>query len=161
MRFRPRAEVTGDRGVEAAIPPADLLPVGRKATLAYRMEIGGKSIVYCPDHEILPETITPELSGEAKRFADFAKGATLLIHDAAYSARSYESKRGWGHSTGPNLAAVVAAAQVERVLLFHHDPDNDDDAVQGVHAEFAAAMDAIEGSSCSSEPAREGVSYSL
>ena len=37
IRFRPSAEVGGDGRIEAAIPPADLLPVGRKATLAYRI----------------------------------------------------------------------------------------------------------------------------
>lgn len=37
IRFRPTAEVAGDGRVEAAIPPADLLSVGRKATLAYRL----------------------------------------------------------------------------------------------------------------------------
>ena len=37
IRFRPAAEVTGDGKVEPAIPPADLLPVGRRATPAYRL----------------------------------------------------------------------------------------------------------------------------
>ena len=37
IRFRPAAEATGDGKVEAAIPPADLLPVGRRATPAYRL----------------------------------------------------------------------------------------------------------------------------
>jgi 1-acyl-sn-glycerol-3-phosphate acyltransferase len=37
IRFRPAAEAAGDGVVEAPIPPADLLPVGRKATLAYRL----------------------------------------------------------------------------------------------------------------------------
>ena len=37
IRFRPAAEAAGDGVVEAAIPPADLLPVGRKATPAYRL----------------------------------------------------------------------------------------------------------------------------
>jgi 1-acyl-sn-glycerol-3-phosphate acyltransferase len=37
IRFRPAAEAAGDGVVEATIPPADLLPVGRKATLAYRL----------------------------------------------------------------------------------------------------------------------------
>jgi 1-acyl-sn-glycerol-3-phosphate acyltransferase len=36
IRFLPAAEATADGHVEAAIPPADLLPVGRRATLAYR-----------------------------------------------------------------------------------------------------------------------------
>jgi 1-acyl-sn-glycerol-3-phosphate acyltransferase len=37
IRFLPAAEATGDGHAEAAIPPADLLPVGRRATPAYRM----------------------------------------------------------------------------------------------------------------------------
>lgn len=37
IRFLPAAEATGDGPLEAAIPPADLLPVGRKATPAYRI----------------------------------------------------------------------------------------------------------------------------
>jgi 1-acyl-sn-glycerol-3-phosphate acyltransferase len=37
IRFRSTAEATGDGRAEAAIPPADLLPVGRNATLAYRL----------------------------------------------------------------------------------------------------------------------------
>ncbi len=127
-------------------------------TLAYRIDLPGKSIVYCPDHEILPENVTPELSGEAERFAQFAEGASLLIHDCAYSRAVYESKRGWGHSTGACLAAVAAAAQVQRVLLFHHDPDNDDEAVQKVHDEFVAAL-TERNVTIASEPAREGATY--
>ena len=37
IRFRPAADGDADGKVGAAIPPADLLPVGRKATLAYRL----------------------------------------------------------------------------------------------------------------------------
>ncbi len=37
LRFRPTAEAIGGGHVDAAIPPADLLPVGRRATPAYRL----------------------------------------------------------------------------------------------------------------------------
>jgi phosphoribosyl 1,2-cyclic phosphodiesterase/CheY-like chemotaxis protein len=127
-------------------------------TLAYRIDLGDRSIVYAPDNEILPESITPTLSGEALRLAEFASGASLLLHDCAYSRQTYEKRRGWGHSCGEALAAVAAHAKVERVLLFHHDPDSSDTGVKAVHEEFETALKASD-ASIDSEPAREGVSY--
>jgi phosphoribosyl 1,2-cyclic phosphodiesterase/CheY-like chemotaxis protein len=129
-------------------------------TLAYRVEINGHSLVYAPDHEILPECVDPVLSGDALRFAEFARGATLLIHDCTYSRQVYEGRRGWGHSCGESLAALAAHAGVERVLLFHHDPDNADEGVEAIHREFQEAA-AARGADILSEPAREGGTYSL
>lgn len=65
----------------------------------------------------------------------FAKGADLLIHDAQYSEDDYVSKRGFGHST-PHMATEVArAAGVKRLLLFHHDPEHDDRALEQLQDE--------------------------
>jgi len=127
-------------------------------TLAYRIDLGDRSIVYAPDNEILFESISPTLSGEALRLAEFASGASLLLHDCAYSRQTYEKRRGWGHSCGEALAAVAAQAKVKRVLLFHHDPDSSDKGVKAVHEEFETALKATH-ASIDSEPAREGVSY--
>jgi phosphoribosyl 1,2-cyclic phosphodiesterase/CheY-like chemotaxis protein len=129
-------------------------------TLAYRVDLGDRSIVYAPDNEILLESISPTLSGEALRLAEFASGASLFLHDCAYSRKAYEKRRGWGHSCGETLAAVAAQAQVERVLLFHHDPDSSDAGVKAVHEEFEAGLKA-RNAYIDSEPAREGASYSV
>jgi phosphoribosyl 1,2-cyclic phosphodiesterase len=129
-------------------------------TLAYRIDIGDRAVVFAPDNELLPETTTPDLTGEALRFAQFAAGASLLIHDCQYSAAVYEQRRGWGHSSAPCLARVAAHAGVERVLLFHHDPDCTDEQVEAIHAEFREALGAC-GASIPSEPAAEGGVYEL
>jgi phosphoribosyl 1,2-cyclic phosphodiesterase/CheY-like chemotaxis protein len=127
-------------------------------TLAYRIDLGDRSIVYAPDNELLFESVSPTLSGEALRLAKFASGASLLLHDCMYSRKMYEKRRGWGHSCGETLAAVAAQAEVERVLLFHHDPDSTDAGVKAVHEEFETALKAKK-ASVESEPAREGVCY--
>jgi len=127
-------------------------------TLAYRVECGDRSFVYAPDNELLPESVHPKLTGEAMRLALFAKGASLFMHDAMYSREMYERRRGWGHSCGECLAAVCAQAEVKRVLLFHHDPDNTDAEVEAIHREFQRSLSA-RGVEISSEPAREGGSY--
>jgi phosphoribosyl 1,2-cyclic phosphodiesterase len=127
-------------------------------TLAYRVEYAGRSIVFAPDNELIPECIEPELSGEALRLAEFAAGASLLMHDCQYTREIYEKRRGWGHSCGETLAAVAAHAKVERVLLFHHDPDHDDAAVDAIHEEFLRHHEA-RGGQALSDPAREGMTY--
>jgi phosphoribosyl 1,2-cyclic phosphodiesterase/CheY-like chemotaxis protein len=129
-------------------------------TLAYRVNIGDRSVVFAPDNELLPETTAPELTAQARRFAEFAAGATLLIHDAQYSREVYQTRRGWGHSSAECVARVAAHAQVKRVLLFHHDPDSSDEAVEAIHGEFQAALDAC-GAEIASEPATEGEVYEL
>jgi len=130
-----------------------------RRTLAYRLEFEGQALVYAPDNELLGETTTGGVTGEAARFARFAHGAALLIHDCTYSNAEYARRRGWGHSAPAALAAVALAAEVERVVLFHHDPDNDDDAIDAIYEEFLAALPPD--STLMSEPAREGASYPL
>lgn len=129
-------------------------------TLAYRIETGDHSIVIAPDNEIFSESVTPELNGEALRFAEFASGASLLVHDCQYSREMYAKRRGWGHSNAEFVAAVAAHAKVKRILLFHHDPDSTDEGVQSIHSEFKAALGATN-VTLLSEPAREGETYVL
>ncbi len=129
-------------------------------TLIYRLDAGDHSLVYAPDNEILPEWVDPHLSGEAQRLAEFASGASLFIHDCAYSLAVYQTRRSWGHSCGPALAAVAKEAQARRVLLFHHDPDNTDDEVQAINQEFQTALNTL-GAAIPSEPASEGMTYTF
>lgn len=129
-------------------------------TLAYRVDVGDRSIVFCPDNELLPESADPELADEALRMVRFAQGASLFIHDCQYFNNQYPSRRGWGHSSTRPLARVAAAAQVERVLLFHHDPDHTDDLVTALNEEFQRELQSL-GAEIRSEPAHERVTYLL
>ncbi len=88
--------------------------------LHYRVEYAGHSIVYATDVE-WSEECDPE-------FLAFARGADLLIHDAQYTAEDYAaSKHGFGHSTVGMATDVARAAQVGALLLFHHEPNYDDE----------------------------------
>lgn len=128
-------------------------------TLGYKVSWNGRSIAYVPDNELLPELIEPEISGWALRFIEWLRGTDLVIHDCQYSAAGYLTHRGWGHSGATSVAAIAAAAEVGRVLLFHHDPDYDDDRVNQIHDEFRAELEARGAGHIQSTPAAENTCY--
>ncbi|MFT4626214.1 MAG: phosphoribosyl 1,2-cyclic phosphodiesterase [Myxococcota bacterium] len=94
--------------------------------LAYRISAGGRVVVFATDIEH-GDALDPELIA-------LARGADVLIHDAQYTDREYRgdagpSRVGWGHSTWEQAVACAQAAEVDRLALFHHDPDRDDAGV--------------------------------
>ena len=91
--------------------------------LAYRVEADGRSLVYATDTE-------DPFSGELNPVIALARGADTLIHDAQFLERDF--KRGWGHSTIASAVDVAVAAQVRRLILYHHDPDRTDDALDDI-----------------------------
>ena len=46
-----------------------------------------------------------------------------------YTPEELESHRGWGHSTFEEAVAVAADAGVDRLVLFHHEPEHGDSAI--------------------------------
>lgn len=94
--------------------------------LGYRIEAGGKSLVYATDVEHGEQILTG--------LPRFCEGADLLVHDAQYTDEEYRgvgtfSRRGWGHSSWRDALAVGKLADVGKVALFHHDPRRDDTGV--------------------------------
>lgn len=51
--------------------------------------------------------------------ADFAKGVSLLIHEASYGQNSPNVNNRYGHSGSPNAARIAKIADVERLALVH------------------------------------------
>ncbi|HBQ14387.1 MAG: MBL fold metallo-hydrolase [Sandaracinaceae bacterium] len=103
--------------------------------LGYRIEHAGTSVVYATD--------TEHYSCPDPHLVALAKDADVLIYDAMYTEDEYAgrvgpSKVGWGHSTWEAGVAVADAANVGRLVLFHHDPVRDDAAVDAL--ERAAAL---------------------
>ena len=81
------------------------------------------SIVYATDTEHRA-VIDP-------RLLKIAKDATVLIYDAQYTPEEYSGKVGiprfdWGHSTYEVAVETAIAANVQTLILFHHDPEHDD-----------------------------------
>lgn len=97
--------------------------------LAYRVEYNGKAVVYATDTEYGPDTLDPD-------FVALCEGADLLIYDTMYTPEEYDgradgrSRVGWGHSTWEGGVALAKRANVAKYALFHHDPDQDDAAVE-------------------------------
>jgi anti-anti-sigma factor len=92
----------------------------------YRIDDGKHVVVYATDTEPLPDRTNDKL-------LELAQGADILIHDSQYTPEEYaRSKKGWGHSTWKDCVTLAAEAQVKTLVLFHHDPYHDDDAVDNM-----------------------------
>jgi phosphoribosyl 1,2-cyclic phosphodiesterase len=96
----------------------------------YAIAYKGKRVVFATDVEGSPEANA--------RLIEFARGADLLIHDSQYLDDEYNgpssNKQGWGHSTVSMAVAVAKGAAVRELILFHHDPEHDDETVARIEA---------------------------
>ncbi len=92
------------------------------ATNGYRIETESGSVAYVPDHQA---PIDGSLDVPSS-VIDLCRGVDVLIHDAQYDNEEFQVKAGWGHSTIDYAVAVARAAEVGRLVLFHHDPTHDD-----------------------------------
>ncbi len=91
-------------------------------------------VVYISDNEINHTGQATHLPCETiehfrERMVNTMRGARLLIHDAQYTHEEYKNRVGWGHSCIEDITELAAEAQVERLILFHHDPTRDDAGV--------------------------------
>ena len=86
---------------------------------SYRIEAGGKSVVYSTDVEHGDDL--------DYRVVQIAQNADLLIHDAQYTPEELKEKKDWGHSSWEQAIKVAELAKVKQLVLTHHDPDHDDD----------------------------------
>ena len=63
-----------------------------------------------------------------------AAGADVVLHDAQYLDEEYEAKIGWGHSSVGDAVAFWRAVGAGRLVLFHHEPQRSDRALESVEA---------------------------
>ena len=56
-------------------------------------------------------------------------GSDLLIHDAQYTDEEYKTNVGWGHSPLSEVLSLAREGRVNRLALFHHDPDHFDEQI--------------------------------
>ncbi len=93
------------------------------SSIGYRLEWQGLTVSYVTDTEHFPDALDPNV-------LTLAQQANVLIYDATYTNDEYHeagnSKIGWGHSTWQEAVKIARAAQVEQLILFHHDPLHDD-----------------------------------
>jgi phosphoribosyl 1,2-cyclic phosphodiesterase len=87
------------------------------------------SVVFIPDNELDVFGDQTDASPPEELVA-FARGAKVLIHDAMYTGTEYMDHRGWGHSSYRDAVEFAIAAEVETLVLFHHEPDRSDDELE-------------------------------
>lgn len=120
--------------------------------IGYRMTVGSATLVYATDHEAHAHPHwRSERSADAfdpadlahtgdTRHASFLTAADVVIHDAQYGAADYPSKSGWGHSTVEYAVDIALVARAKTLVLFHHDPDRDDNGVDDLVAVAASRV---------------------
>jgi len=99
----------------------------------YRIDYGGRSLCYLTDTEHVPGAPDANILG-------LIKGADLVVYDSMYTDEEYGRYVGWGHSTWQEGVRLCRQAGAKRLVVFHHDPEHDDDMLDGVAREVAAAM---------------------
>lgn len=97
--------------------------------LGYRLTCHGRSVCYITDNELYLRTDPRYDLAYVERLANFVRGADVLITDTTYRDHEYVNKVDWGHSCVSEVADLAARAQVKRLHIFHHDPDQTDDDI--------------------------------
>ena len=135
----------------------------------YRLHTSGGSIAFFPDNEPyellkvhLAERAETSLD-EAREFAkteraklvEFLEGTDVLIIDAQYTDEEYEKHIGWGHGSLSRVVSLALDANARRLILFHHDPNHDDNKIDDM-LQRARLLVVESGKSMEVEAAREG-----
>jgi phosphoribosyl 1,2-cyclic phosphodiesterase len=98
----------------------------------YRIEYAGKVVAYITDTE-------HRLGGLDPNVLALIEDAEVMIYDASYTDAEFPTHKDWGHSTWQEGVRLADAAAVKTLVIFHHDPGHDDDFMDKVAAEAAAA----------------------
>jgi len=111
--------------------------------LGYRIETPAGIVAYATDNEPGDPVLEESLR-------ELAAGADIFINDAQYTPEQLATtRRGWGHSSWKDGVRMAREAGAKTLVLFHHDPDSTDRAVDAIlrnaRAEFDSVFAASEG----------------
>jgi phosphoribosyl 1,2-cyclic phosphodiesterase len=110
--------------------------------LGFRFDTPAGTIVYATDNE----PGAPEFD---RALRELAAGADVLVNDAQFTPKQMAHRKGWGHSSWLEGVRLAKDAGVRNLVLFHHDPDSSDKAVDAIlraaRAEFKNTWAASEG----------------
>ena len=94
--------------------------------LGFRFETSAGIVAYATDNE-------PGNPALDKSLRELAAGADIFINDAQFTPEQLESSRkGWGHSSWLEGVRIAEEVGVKNLVLFHHDPDSTDKAVDTI-----------------------------
>ena len=128
-------------------------------TMAYRLELEGKRIVYAPDSALIGDTSAMQSYDE--KLGEFARKADILIHDSCLTEEDWKLNPQEGHSS-PCTTVEFAALQAEakKLVFFHHNGTYTDETIDMMTAKAVKlAKDNEWDIDC--QVAREGLSITL
>uniref|UniRef100_B8HX50 Beta-lactamase domain-containing protein n=1 Tax=Cyanothece sp. (strain PCC 7425 / ATCC 29141) TaxID=395961 RepID=B8HX50_CYAP4 len=106
-------------------------------SIGYRVNWKGLAVSYITDTEHFSDRLDEQVLW-------LARSADIMIYDATYTDEEYHavqgSKVGWGHSTWQEATKLARAAGVKQLILFHHDPDHNDDFLDRVERQAKRAF---------------------
>ncbi len=95
----------------------------------YKFIEGDKTFVFLTDNEL------GFVHAGGLAYADYlghAKGADLLIHDAEYTPKEYQTQIEWGHSSYTDALELAFQAGVKQLGLFHLNQERTDRQMDGI-----------------------------
>jgi phosphoribosyl 1,2-cyclic phosphodiesterase len=102
--------------------------------VGYRINWQGHSAAYISDTEHFPDRLDENVLW-------LSRDADIMIYDATYTNDEYNSdkssKVGWGHSTWQEAVKVAKAANVKKLVIFHHDPLHNDEFMDRIKEDTA------------------------
>lgn len=98
----------------------------------YRVTYNGAVVCYLTDTEA-------GSGGWSDAMVEISRGADVLIVDSMFTDEELSSCEGWGHTSWRQSVDLANAADVGTLILFHHHPMHDDDFMDQVAADAAAA----------------------
>ncbi len=104
----------------------------------FRIEHRGRSLCYLTDNELNPPG---PVTTTVEQLAAFARHCDVLIHDTQYVHADRAHKVGWGHSFLQDVLELAKQARPKHLVLYHHDPDRSDDALDDVQRQAQAWLD--------------------
>ena len=117
------------------------------STAIYKLHVGNKKIVFCPDNEIYPQDVEQH-SPYLEHLENFVRDADILIHDGQYDRNIYPNRRGWGHSAWEEAVELGIRTNVKNLFLMHHDPDSTDNYLSNLDShlqdEYANEFDSVQ-----------------
>ncbi|MEY2485428.1 MAG: hypothetical protein QOH39_1076 [Verrucomicrobiota bacterium] len=136
--------------------------------VGYRLFTSTGSVAFLPDNEPYdgmnlhlekpvsdPEEMRKRAKDERAGLVEFLRDCDVLILDTQYTDEEYEKHAGWGHGSLTMTTALAADARVRKLVLFHHDPEHNDNMLDEM-LKKAQTLAAKHGGSLEVVAAREG-----
>jgi phosphoribosyl 1,2-cyclic phosphodiesterase/DNA-binding NarL/FixJ family response regulator len=139
--------------------------------VGYRLNTAAGAICFFPDNEprrsqrrprpsVIHDAAAEFASSQDRKLIEFIRASELLIMDTQYDCEEYKHYMGWGHGCVSDVVALALEAGVKRLVLFHHDPNHDDQKVTRM-TDYARELARQAKSRLQVEAAREGTTIEL